>query len=134
MYSTCRNSTVLSTASPSKLTITSPGSIPAPAAGLLFSTRETRIPVFTSAGKFKSSARCAPEINDEYWTVTYKIGFDFIKKYYPEFDIEKASYVKGNVYKCGDETPIEHYMSYFEVKCENPDFHRPEYFGKIEIQ
>ena len=75
-----------------------------------------------------------PEINDEYWTVTYKIGFDFIKKYYPEFDIEKASYVKGNVYKCGDETPIEHYMSYFEVKCENPDFHRPEYFGKIEIQ
>ena len=75
-----------------------------------------------------------PEINGEYWTLTYKIGFDFIKNYYPEFDIQKTKYVKGNIYKCGDETPVEHYMSYFEVKCENPDFHRPEYFGEIEIQ
>ena len=75
-----------------------------------------------------------PEIKEDYWTITYKIGFDFIKKYYPDFDINKSKYIKGNIYKCGEETPVEHYMSYFEVKCEKPDFHRPEYFGKIEIE
>jgi len=80
------------------------------------------------------SFNITPEIKEDYWTITYKIGFDFIKKYYPGFDIDKVKYIKGNIYKCGDKTPIEHYMSYFEVKCEKPDFHRPEYFGRIDIE
>lgn len=74
------------------------------------------------------------EIYDDKWTVSYKIGFSFIKKYYPQFDIEKCKFIKCNLYKCGDETQIMHYLSYFDVKCEKPDFHRPEYFGKIEIE
>ena len=73
------------------------------------------------------------EIFDDYWTVTYKIGFDFIKKYYPDFDITKTKKIKANLYKCGDNTDTEHYLSYFVVGCEKPDFHRPEYFGEIEI-
>lgn len=75
-----------------------------------------------------------PEIHEDYWTVSYKIGFDFIKKYYPEFDIKNCKYIKGNLYKCGEETAIEHYISYFPVGCDTPDFHRPEYFGKIEVE
>lgn len=74
------------------------------------------------------------EIFEDYWTVSYKIGFDFIKSYYPEFDINKCEYLLGNIYKCGENTEIEHYMSYFKVDCPNPDFHRPEYFGKIFIE
>ena len=75
-----------------------------------------------------------PEIKEDCWCVTYKVGFDFIKKYYPEFDINSCDYIKGNFYKCGDKTEIEHYISYFRVGTEQPDFHRPEFFGKISIE
>ena len=73
------------------------------------------------------------KINDNSWTVSYNIGYEFLKSYYPDFDINSCEYIIGNVYKCGDETPIEHYIALFDVNCEKPDFHRPEYFGKFEI-
>jgi len=37
----------------------------------------------------------------------------------------------GNIYKCADESPTPHYMYYYPVKTEKPDFHRPEFFGKL---
>lgn len=75
-----------------------------------------------------------PEIKEDSWTVMYKIGYDFIKKYYPEFDMGSCSYIKGNLYKCGDKTEMEHYVSYFKVETEQPDYHRPEFFGKIYVE
>lgn len=75
-----------------------------------------------------------PVLYENYWTVTYKIGFDFIKKYYPTFDINTCEYILGNFYKCGNLTEIEHYVSYFKVGTEKPDYHRPEYFGKIFVE
>lgn len=75
-----------------------------------------------------------PEIHKDYWTTTYKVGFDFIRNYYPEFDIKNCDYVIGNLYKCGDKTENVHYISYYPVGTETPDFHRPEYFGKFEVE
>lgn len=79
------------------------------------------------------SFNITPNVEEEFWTISYKIGFDFIKKYYHKFNIEECEYIMGNLYKCGDKTPEEHYMSHFEVKCDTPDFHRPEYFGKMWV-
>lgn len=73
------------------------------------------------------------EIFDDYWVLDYKIGFDFLEKYYPEFNIDNCEYLLGNAYKCGDETKIPHYLALFEVGCDKPDFHRPEYFQKFII-
>ena len=39
----------------------------------------------------------------------------------------------GNFYKCGDETPIPHYGMWSPVGTENPDFHRPEFFGDLVL-
>ena len=73
------------------------------------------------------------QICDDYWTAEYKISYEFLKKYYSDFDIDKCDYIIGNAYKCGEKTEFEHYMSLFNVKCESPDFHRPEYFGEFKI-
>lgn len=73
------------------------------------------------------------KIEENYWTAKYKIPMELIKKYYPNFDINKNKYLKGNMYKCGSKTKIRHYMTLFELKCEKPDFHRPEYFGIIDL-
>lgn len=74
------------------------------------------------------------EIKDGYWTVSYRISFDLIRKYYPRFDIEHCDYILGNLYKCGDKTAYRHYLSYFKVETEKPDFHRPEYFDKFMVE
>ena len=40
----------------------------------------------------------------------------------------------GNMYKCGDKAKTPHYLSAFPIETEKPDFHRPEFFGKIEFE
>ena len=39
--------------------------------------------------------------------------------------------LKGNIYKCADKSPTPHYMTLFDIKSEKPDFHRPEFFGRL---
>lgn len=37
----------------------------------------------------------------------------------------------ANFYKCGDNTAEPHYVTWNPVGTENPDYHRPEFFGKV---
>ncbi|MBN2864318.1 MAG: hypothetical protein JXN62_14210 [Bacteroidales bacterium] len=46
----------------------------------------------------------------------------------------KGLEAKGNFYKCGDETPEPHFVTWNPVKTEKPDYHRPEYFGDIYFE
>lgn len=39
--------------------------------------------------------------------------------------------LQANFYKCGDETFIPHYLSWNRIDSQQPDFHRPEYFGNL---
>lgn len=39
--------------------------------------------------------------------------------------------LQANFYKCGDKTAHVHFLSWSPVKVEKPDFHRPEFFGKL---
>lgn len=41
--------------------------------------------------------------------------------------------LRGNFYKCGDETPVAHYGMWSPVGTQKPDFHRPEFFGELVI-
>ncbi len=41
---------------------------------------------------------------------------------------------RANFYKCGDETEVPHYVTWNPIKTENPDYHRPEFFEKIEFE
>lgn len=40
----------------------------------------------------------------------------------------------ANFYKCGDETTKPHYISWNPVGTEKPDYHLPEFFGKVEFE
>jgi len=40
----------------------------------------------------------------------------------------------GNFYKCGDDLAEPHFVTWNPVKTENPDYHRPEFFGKIRFE
>ncbi len=75
-----------------------------------------------------------PDIKDSYWTVSYKIGYDFIRNYYPDFDIRNCEYVKGNLYKCASWSDNPHYLSYFKVDTVSRNFHNPDYYGKFILE
>lgn len=69
------------------------------------------------------------------WFITADIKLDIICKLYGcTPDIFKKGYkFGGNFYKCGDETEVAHYGMWNPVGTEKPDFHRPEFFGELEI-
>ena len=39
-----------------------------------------------------------------------------------------------NFYKCGDNLSEKHYLSWKPIYSSSPDFHLPQYFGKIEFE
>ncbi len=46
---------------------------------------------------------------------------------------ENTDILLANFYKCGDETSDPHYISWNNILSENPDFHLPEFFGKLKF-
>ena len=40
----------------------------------------------------------------------------------------------GNFYKCGDELAEPHFVTWNPIKTENPDYHQPEFFGKLRFE
>lgn len=39
----------------------------------------------------------------------------------------------ANFYKCGDGLTVPHFLSWHPIKTEQPDFHRPEFFGTVKF-
>ena len=50
-----------------------------------------------------------------------------------QFDSFDGLMATGNLYKCGDLLPVPHFISWNPITTENPDFHRPEFFGQIQF-
>lgn len=71
-----------------------------------------------------------PEANIS-WELTLEIPFDVF--HYHQIKNLKKKRARANVYKCGDDLPKPHFLAWNEIKTEEPDFHRPEYFGLFEF-
>ncbi len=41
--------------------------------------------------------------------------------------------IRANFYKCGDETPQPHYLSWSPIDTPSPDFHVPQFFGLLQL-
>ena len=63
------------------------------------------------------------------WELTVKIPFGLIGIK----SIDKSVPLHTNLYKCGDETAHPHYLSWSEIDTPTPDFHRPEFFGIMNL-
>lgn len=67
------------------------------------------------------------EVGEKEWSLIFTVPFEFI-------DRELGGHTKrmyGNLYKCGGDK--KHYLSYYPINTESPDFHRPEFFGEFEL-
>lgn len=81
--------------------------------------------------RFTSLERKQVEINDKEfsWSVGMFIPFSLIgidKHHIP-------TSLKANFYKCGDLTAHTHFLSWSPIDVPKPDFHRPDFFGTLEL-
>ena len=65
------------------------------------------------------------------WEITMAIPFSLFKE--PEYKDPSNHSFKANFYKCGDDLPTPHYLSWNPVTVKEPDFHRPEFFSDIHF-
>lgn len=77
-----------------------------------------------------------PYVSNGKWGVSAHISLSLLSEIYSK-DMTGIGVGYGffaNCYKCGDDTERPHYASWSSVLTDTPDFHRPEYFGKIIIK
>ncbi|MGI6732213.1 MAG: carbohydrate-binding family 9-like protein [Anaerovoracaceae bacterium] len=72
-------------------------------------------------------------INLEGWGLEYKIPYKFLQGFFPEFSAKPGAMMRGNFYKCGDETEHPHYGVWADIDLPAPDFHSPDFFGTLSI-
>ncbi len=41
---------------------------------------------------------------------------------------------RGNFYKCAELSGKPHFVTWNPIRLEEPDFHRPDFFGEIEFE
>lgn len=68
------------------------------------------------------------------WFVSYRIPVSFIQRFFPEFKVESGTMMRGNFYKCGDETAKPHYFAWNPIEGDKPDFHLSQWFGKLYFE
>lgn len=63
------------------------------------------------------------------WKLTIAIPLDLYGiNSYKELNNKE---IKANFYKCGDELPQKHYLSWSPIIKDKPDFHSPDFFGTL---
>jgi len=65
------------------------------------------------------------------WELTIAIPFAAFQ--YHHILSMKGKKCRANFYKCGDELPEPHFLAWNTIQTEEPDFHRPEFFGTVEF-
>ncbi|MEG1108691.1 MAG: carbohydrate-binding family 9-like protein [Oscillospiraceae bacterium] len=68
----------------------------------------------------------------DYWGVSFEIPLSFFERVYGEK--WSPHEMRGNFFKCGDDTPHPHFGSWTEITYPRPNFHLPEFFGKLVFE
>ncbi len=66
------------------------------------------------------------------WQVTVALPIELFSL--AEVKPLKGRTIKANFFKCGDDMPERHYLSWNPIGTEKPNFHTPEYFGNLEFE
>ncbi len=74
------------------------------------------------------------EYEEGWWQIHYQVPASWLHaRLGREVSLGEGQIIRANFYKCGDETPIPHYLSWAEIKTVQPDFHQPKYFKRLKI-
>lgn len=74
----------------------------------------------------------ASEHDGEWWAVAYTVPNALLEQLFGRVP-QPGGAMKANFYKC-DESIHPHFGSWNPIVWEHPDFHRPEFFGNLELK
>ncbi len=93
-------------------------------------------------GRIRLEETCKPRLalstqireKEGLWLVRYMISFELLGELFelPPNE-EYFRELQANFYKCGEMTEFPHYGMWSRVESEAPDFHRPEFFGRLKL-
>jgi hypothetical protein len=63
------------------------------------------------------------------WELTLAIPFNLFYKH--SISTLKGTECNANFYKCGDDLPEPHFLCWNKIIADKPNFHLPQYFGKL---
>jgi len=63
------------------------------------------------------------------WELALVIPSTVFSKY--PIRLEEGAKLRANFYKCGDNLPVPHFVSWNPIATDKPNFHRPECFGEL---
>lgn len=72
-------------------------------------------------------------LTDTGWEIFYTVPYKFIRRFFPDFEIEAGKKIRANCFKCADLTTPANYLSWNPVNPEPFSFHKPECFGVMEF-
>jgi hypothetical protein len=72
-----------------------------------------------------------PADGRSFWELQFRIPFSWLVACFPNFLPQPGTRMRGNLYKCGDETAFPHYGAWSRVASPTPDFHRSCDFGEL---
>jgi hypothetical protein len=67
------------------------------------------------------------------WTVEYRLPLDLLAGYCDYQKPAPGVNWRANFYKCADDTSHPHWIAWSPIETDQPDFHRPDYFGTIKF-
>jgi len=69
-----------------------------------------------------------------YWEIQYSVPFGFIQSHFSDFQPESGTKLKGNFYKCGNDTAEPHYGCWNLIEEAHPNYHLSSYFGELILE
>ena len=72
-------------------------------------------------------------VEEDSWRTVLFVPLGCIQTLYGRGEYHSGDRFRANFYKCGDETETPHYGAWSYIDLPSPDFHRPEFFGEIEL-
>lgn len=83
--------------------------------------------------RYQTSLRTGSDFEDNliHWELSLILPVDIF--YHHRMDSLKNKPCRVNFYKCGDELPQPHYLTWSAISSDAPNFHLPEFFGSARF-
>ncbi|MDR3263849.1 MAG: hypothetical protein LBT30_06015 [Clostridiales bacterium] len=81
--------------------------------------------------RYKKDLNAAAFCDSDKWSIFFEIPYRVIGEIYGREFLPHNETVTANFFKCGDETEYPHFGMLFDVISLYPEFHLPQYFGRL---
>ena len=65
------------------------------------------------------------------WEIFYRVPYDFIRRFFPDFTVYSGKKIIANCYKCADTSEPPHYLTWSWLDGEALGFHNTRCFGNM---